>query len=404
MGEILKVVITGASGIQGISALIYLLEQDDLEKVLITDNFNIDRLKARAIRLDDPRVSWKKLDCTDEEVAAEIFRGYDCVLNCAHTPGKYIQTTRAALEAGCNYNDLGASSEEAAIFALHEEFKKKGLTAITSMGTAPGLSNIMAVYCMNKLDKVDSIDYKWGVVDVVPPEEHTKPLYWGYGFDGIMYLVSTPSLVYEDGKLINEKPRSRPEIFNFKEPVGPQVIMGFPHPEPRHLAESFPDKGIKHIMYRQAFDLDSEKKYGFLRDLGFANQSEPVDVKGQKVIPFDVLKTLLDNLPPEEKKTAHIISEGNCVVQGWKDGEKMEITLMIRTSPDSDMHQRYTDKGAFGSYRTGICGAIASVLLGRGLITKKGAFRPEMCVPPELYIKEQVKVGMEVEETVKVIL
>jgi lysine 6-dehydrogenase len=400
----LKVVITGGSGIQGMSALIYLLEQDDVEKVLITDNYNVDRLKERAIRLDDPRVSWKKLDCTDEEASYEIFKGYDCVLNCAHIPGNYIRTTRAALKAGCNYNDLGASSEEEAIFGLHKEFQEKGITAITSMGTAPGLSNIMAVYCMNKLDRVESIDYKWGVVDIVSPENHTRPLYWGYGFDGIMYLVSAPSLVYENGELKYEEPRSRPEVFNFKDPVGAQTIMGFPHPEPRHLAESFPDKGIKHIMYRQAFDPDSEQKYRFLRDLGFANQNDPINVNGVEVVPFDVLKVLLDNLPPEKKEPAHIISEGNCVVQGWKDGQRKEITLMIRTSLDSDMHIRYTDKGAFGSYRTGICGAIASVLLGRGLIEKKGVFRPELCVPPELYIKEQVKVGMEVEETIKIIL
>jgi lysine 6-dehydrogenase len=399
-----KIVVTGASGIQGMSAMIYLLEQDDVEKVLITDNYNIDRLKARAIRLDDPRISWKQLDCTDEEAAAEAFKGYDGVLNCAHTPGQYIYTTRAAQRAGCNYVDMGAMGDEATIFALHDGFKEKGLTAITSMGTAPGLSNLMAVHCMNKLDKVDSIDYKWGVVDVVSPEEHTRPLYWGYGLDGIMHLVSAPSLVYENGELIHEEPRSRPEVFYFKEPVGPQVIMGFPHPEPRHLSESFPDKGIKHIMYKQAFDPDSERKYRFLRDLGFANQSTPIDVNGKEVIPFDVLKVMLDNLPPEEKTSAHIISEGNCVVQGWKDGQKVEIKLMIRTSPDSDMHERYTDKGAFGSYRTGICGSIASVLLGRGLIEKKGVYRPEMCVPPELYIKEQVKVGMEVEETIKVIL
>ncbi len=77
---------------------------------------------------------------------------------------------------------------------------------------------------------------------------------------------------------------------------------------------------------------------------------------------------------------------------------------MIRTSPDSDMHRRYTSRGAFGSYRTGICGTMAGVLCGRGLIEKKGVYRPELCVPPELYIGEQVKVGMEVEESITHIL
>jgi len=402
-GILLKYVITGASGIQGMSAMIYLLEHDDVEIVLATDNYYLDRLKARITRLDDPRIRYKQLDCTDEEAAAEAFKGYDGVVNCAHTPGSYVYTTRAALRAGCDYIDMGAMGDEAEIFSLHEDFKAKGLTAITSMGTAPGLSNIMAVYCMNKLDTVESIDYKWGVVDVVPPEEHTRPLYWGYGLDGIMHLVTAPSLVYENGELIHEEPRARPEVFNFKEPVGPQIIMGFPHPEPRHLSESFPDKGIKHIMYRQAFDADSERKYRFLRDLGLGNQREPIDVDGKEVIPFDVLKALLDNLPPEEKKPAHIISEGNCVVQGWKDGQKVELTLMIRTSPDSNMHRRFTDKGAFGSYRTGVCGAMASLLLGRGQIEKKGVYRPEQCVPAELYIKEQAKAGMEIEETIKIL-
>ena len=399
----MKVVITGASGIQGMSAMIYLLEQNDVEAVLATDLYNLDRLKDRVEKLDDSRLTWMKLDSTDEEAATKAFEGYNVVVNCAHTPGGYVNTTRAAMRAGANYTDMGASGEAEEIFALHDGFSEKGATAITGMGTAPGLSNIMAVYCMNKLDKVESIDYKWGVVDVVPPEEHTRPLYWGYGFDGIMSLVSGRSLVYEEGELRYEEPRSRPEVFHFKEPVGPQVIMGFPHPEPRHLSESFPDLGIKHIMYRQAFDPDSEWKYCFLRDLGFANKTEPIEVNGQKVIPFEVLKVMLDQLPPEEKKPVHTISEGNCVVQGWKDGKKVEITLMIRTSPDSDMHKRFTVKGAFGSYRTGVCGSMAGVLLGRGLIERKGVYRPEMCVPAEMYIREQARAGMEVEETIKVI-
>ena len=396
----MKVAITGASGIQGMSSMIYLLEQSDVEEVYATDNFNLERLKERVEVLNDDRLHMGKLDCTSEDATYDAFKGFDALINCAHIPGYYLNTTRGALRAGANYIDLGSSGQDAQIFALGEEFRRKNRTAITSMGTAPGLSNIMAVYCMNKLDKVDSIDYMWGVVDIVPTDEHTRPLYWGYGFDGIMSLVSGKSLVYENGVLKQEEPRSRPEIYNFKPPVGPQMVAVFPHPEPRHLSESFPDKGIKHIMYRQAFDADSERKYRFLRDLGFANQTSPIDVGSVKVIPFQVLWALLERLPPEEKKPAHTISEGNCIVRGWKEDRLVEVRLMIRTSPDSDMHKRYTARGAYGSYRTGICGAMAGVLCGRGLIPKKGAYRPELCVPPELYIGEQAKVGMEVEESV----
>ena len=396
----MKVAVTGASGIQGMSVMIYLLEQEDVEEVQASDAFHLERLNERVDRLNDKRMVMRQLDASDQKAAAEAFKGYDVVVNCAFTPGGFEATTKAALEAGANYLDLSSMGEQPKQRALHDEFKKREITCITEMGTGPGLTNIMAVYCMNKLDKTDSIDYKWAVVDIVPPEEHTRPLYWGYGFDGIMHLVSGPSLLYEEGRLQELEPRARPEVFRFKDPVGDQIIMGFPHPEPRMLSQSFPDAGFKHIMYRQAFDPDSEKKYCFLRDLGFSNRTDPIDVKGAKVIPFDVLWALLEQLPPEKKKPARIIAEGNCIVQGWRDGKKSEIKLMMRTDPDSEMHKRYTSKGAFASYRPGICAAMAGVLLGRGLIEKKGVYPPELCVPAELYIQEQVRVGMEVEETV----
>jgi len=400
-----KLAVTGASGIQGMSAMIYLLEQEDVKEIQVSDNSHMERLRERVDKLNDKRLILRQLDCTDQKTAVEAFKGCEVVINCAYTPGRYLNTMKAALEAGANYLDLTSMGEEPKQLALSEEFNKKDITGIIDMGTAPGLSNIMAVYCMNKLDKTDAIDYYWGIADIIPPEEHSRPLYWGFGFDGIMSLIARPSLVYEDGKLQELEPRARPVVFRFKEPVGDIVVKGLPHPEPRMLSQSFPDRGIKHIMFREGFDADSEKKYTFLRDLGFnSNRTEPIDVKGVKVKPFDVLWALLEQLPPEAKKPSQIISEGNCVVQGWKDGKKMEIKLMIRTAPNSEMHRRYTARGAFGSYRTGICAAMAGVLLGRGSIEKKGVFQPELCVSPEIYLKEQVKVGMEVEETITAML
>jgi lysine 6-dehydrogenase len=401
----MKVAVTGASGIQGMSAMIYLLEQDDVEKVFVSDNFYLERLKERVDRLNDKRLVVGQLDCSDQKKAYEAFKGYDVVVNCAYTPGGYVAATKAALEAGANYLDLTSMGEQPRQHELHDEFKKKGITAILSMGTAPGLSNIMAVYGMNKLDKTEAIDYYWGIADVVPPEEHTRPLYWGFGFDGIMSLIARPSLIYEDGRLQELEPRARPVVYRFKDPIGDLVVAGLPHPEPRMLSQSFPEAGFKHIMFREGFDADSAMKYHFLRDLGFnSNRTDPVEVKGVKVMPFDILLALLEQLPPERKKPAHIISEGNCVVRGRKDGKQVEIKLMIRTAPSSEMHERYTGKGAFGSYRTGICGAMAGVMLGRGMIEKKGVYEPELCVPAELYIQKQAKVGMEVEETTTVVL
>jgi len=395
----MKIALTGGAGIQAMSAMIYLLDQKDVTQIFVSDAFNLERVHERVARLNDKRLTVAELDCTDEEAASAAFTGYDIVINSAMVRGHFLKTTRAALAAGAHYLDMTSLGEEPQQFALHTQFERKGLTCILDMGTAPGLSNLMATYCMAKLDKTDSIEYAWGVIDTVPPEEHTRPLYWGYGFDGIMGLMSGPSIVYEDGKIKHLPPRSRPQTFQFKS--GAQQIKGMPHREPIMLAESFPEADLKYVMYRQAFDADSEKKYAFLRDLGFASR-EPLDVKGVKVAPFDVLWTLLQNLPEEQLTPPKYVSEGNCIAHGLKDGKPLEVRLMIRTDPASEMHRYYTSRGAAGSYRTGICAAMAAVMIGRGLVTNRGVFRPERCVPPGPYIAEQARVGMEVEETLTV--
>jgi lysine 6-dehydrogenase len=395
----MKIALTGGCGIQAMSAMIYLLDQPDVREIFVSDVHRLDVLQQRVERLNDPRLRFAQLDCTNEAAATAAFRGYDVVLNSAMIRGHFIKTTRAALAAGAHYLDMTSLGEEPLQFALAEQFASIGRTAVLDMGAAPGLSNLMAVYCMEKLDRTESIDYAWGVIDTVPAAEHTRPLYWGYGFDGIMGLISGPSLVYEDGAMRQLPPRARPETFHFK--TGPQQIKGMPHREPAMLSESFPHAGLKHIMYRQAFDADSEAKYTFLRDLGFASR-EPLDVKGVKVAPFDVLWALLEKLPPEHGKPASFVSEGHCIARGWKDDRAVEMRLMIRTDPQSEMHAHYTSRGAVGSYRTGICAAITATLLGRGLIERKGVFRPETCVPAAKYIAAQVRVGMQVEETLVV--
>ena len=131
----MKIALTGGSGIQGMSAMIYLLDQDDVEEIFVSDMYNIDRLKQRVNDLNDNRLVMAELDCTDEAAAAEAFKGYDVVLNSAMTRGHYIKTTRAALKAGVDYLDMTSLGEEPLQMELHDQFKEKGLTCLLDMGT-----------------------------------------------------------------------------------------------------------------------------------------------------------------------------------------------------------------------------------------------------------------------------
>lgn len=397
----MRVAVIGAAGIQGMSTLVYLLEQEDVSQIVAIDVLG-KALRQRIDRIKDKRVQFQVIDIKDYRRLLGALKepDIDIMVNNAAVPGYYEHMIRAALECNANYFDLGGPQEIPAQLALSGKFKKRGLTGILDMGSAPGMSNIMAAYCINKLDTAETVDFKWaGGVDIVSDEEHSVPLYWGYNFKGIMGLFSGPTLVYENGKLLEREPRALSEKYTFKDPIGTIDIHGLTHGEPRMLSRSFPD--IKRITFKLGYRPEFETKVRFLRDLGFGNQAA-IDVKSQKIVPWDVLETLLSKLPPETKKVPDFRGEGHCFVRGYKDGRKMEYHIMFRES--EELLNKYKKKGCHGLFRAGVFIAIAAVMAGRGQVKAKGVFHPEIAVPSDLYLAEVAKAGFEVEIEKKVVL
>jgi saccharopine dehydrogenase-like NADP-dependent oxidoreductase len=396
----MKIIVTGASGVQGRAAIVYLLEQNDISEIKITD-IREDILKEMVKTFNDKRLVSKFLDLTDYANTVKEFTNYDVVLNCALTLGGYLKTTKAAMEAGANYTDLTTKGERDAQQTLAEDFKKKKRVCVQDMGAGPGMTNIIAAYLMNKLDKTDTIDFKMITIDRVPPEDHSHPLHSPITFSDIMYLFSNPTYYYENGALKNLEPRALAEKVTFDEPIGTQMVAGEAHSEPICLSRSFRDKGIKRISYKGAFGDDLEKKAIFLRDLGFADR-KPIEVKGQKVVPYDVLQALIDRLPPETKKQPQWIGDMVAIVTGEKDGKKLEYRLRVVMTPER--YKKMAEKGCLGQYRAGIIGAIGAVIIGRGQVKVTGVVEPELSIPPDVFLKEMVKFGFNVEVTEKTLL
>jgi len=396
----MKIAVPGAAGVQGRAAIVYLLEQKDVSGVLATD-IRAGALEEIAARMGDPRLAHTVLDLSDYDASVAAFKGYDVVLNCALTLGGYTKTTKAAAEAGCNYLDLTTKGEREAQRALNDDFARKGIVCVQDMGVGPGFTNIMATYLMNKLDKTETIDFKMTSVDLVPAEEHSRPLNCPIPLSDLLYLFSKPVYFYEDGVLKELEPRSLGERFTFAEPVGTQFIAGESHSEPLCLSRSFGDRGIKRISYKGSFGEDIEKKISFLRDLGFANR-DPIDVKGVKVAPHDVLQTLVDNLPPETKKQPNFVGDLVAIVAGVQNGAPVEYRMRVVIPPE--LHKKMVDKGCSGAYRAGLCGSVAAVIMGRGQVKAKGVVEPELAIPPEQYLEDMVRFGFKVEIAQKTFL
>lgn len=393
----MKVVVTGAAGMMSLSTLLYLLEQKDVTQIMAVD-IEERKLKERVAMLGDKRLVAKTVDILDVKSSAEAFKGNDVVVNCTYQgrpldmeyPDFELLSTKAALEAGVNWMGLGGAppSPEHLDPLLDEEFRKKAILAILGMGGGTGLVQVMAAYAISKLDRTQCVDMFLGNKDLVPAEEHSRPLHPKYTMGGVRSMYSQDSFVYENGKLLRYPPRSNIGTFTFKEPLGTLLLATGGGGAVPSLAISFPE--IKHI----DFKLDLEPKIKFLADLGLFSQ-ESINIKDVKVSPWSLLQVLLDRLPPETKKPPEVHTELRVITKGEKGGHKVEYDLMVRATPDAD--RKYLGKGCSASYRTGICIAIAAVMVGRGLVKKRGVLPPELCIPPEIFLNELSKEGFEVE-------
>ena len=386
----MKIVVVGGAGLMGPAVIADLLEQKDVSQIVVAD-IKEEIIKERVAILGDERLTPVLLDLSDEQSAATLFRSAAAVANIA-SYAYCVPATRAALEAGVNYLDLGALSgpESESQLALSDEFKQKGITAILGMGGAPGMVNVLSRYIVNKLDSVESIEIRDYDYDTVPDEEHSRPLYASYSIDTVIDEFSAPSLYFDNGELREVPPRSYPEVFRFSPPVGDFSIATSAHPEPATLSQTFKNKGIKHVSWKLGFMPHYEERLKFVCALGLASR-EPINVQGQMVSPRAVLMALLKNLPLEKKKAPDFYNEVVITVKGVETGEKVEYTINEIPSPATDAKEKsiYKRLKIFPTApRTGTFASIVTLMLARGQIEQKGVFLPEEIVPPELFIEQ----------------
>ena len=409
----MKIVLAGATGKPGRGALWYLLQQSDVSEVVIGARA-LERTEAIANQFLDRRLVPRAMDLLNVDGCVTAFRGADVVLNCAYegypTDENYVNlellATQAAVQAHVNYVGVGGAPSVPEQLGLSDAFRAKGCLAVLQMGELTGSLQIMAAYAVNRLDRTDSIDIRYGERDLVPPEKHTRPLNWGpkpgekgktntsyIGLGSTRYRYGYDSVTYENGALRWDPPRANLETFTFRDPIGSVPVAQSTGGAVVSLSQSYPH--ILSITRKTGSDPDFERKLTFLRDLGFFS-TKPIDVQGQRISPWDVLMALLEQLPPETTPP-DICSEAQIIVRGAEMDHAVEYVISwTRTRPDRIREDKVST--------TGLSAAIVAVMLGRGQLKGAGIQMPELAVPPGPYLAEFVRAGKEITITRKVIL
>ena len=227
----MKVALLGIGGLGRILALELAADRRVTELVLVDKKG--DRSRALKSIGRSAAITPLQADVGRKETLRPILSGVDVAVN-ATLPENNLAVMAACLDAGCGYVDGAglspvASGEKPGVLhqlLLDDAWKARGCTAIVSMGSDPGLSNIMARAAADRLKTVDEIRVLKGASG--GGETQGYPLYSREIF--LRDAVSPPT-VWESGQLVARPFVGEEEDYAFPEPVGKRHVYLFYHEE-----------------------------------------------------------------------------------------------------------------------------------------------------------------------------
>lgn len=323
------------------------------------------------------------VDARDPKRLARALRGAAVVVHCA--PYAFnLGVMEAALEAGCHYVDLGGLFHTTRRqLRLDREFRRAGLLAVLGMGSAPGITNVMARLAADLLDGVRAIRVYNGGVDFT---RYDAPLAFGFTPDTVLDELSLPPMVFMRGRFQAVAPVSQGEDFDFD--LGRQRVHASLHSEVATLPVTYRKKGIRECAFKIAYDPVVIERMKLLIDIGLAD-TRPGP---RGVAPRAVLLDCFRRMPPPPAFVNDRDSMA-VVVQGRIGRRPVTLRLDLAARP-----QRKPPLSAVAR-DTGFPAAIVAAMILDGVIAARGVRPPERAVPTEPLFKALAAKGMKLKIT-----
>lgn len=409
----MKVLVFGGNGKMGAAVAYDLLTDDAVEKVGLVARRR-DVLEKTRQWLASDRVEVHVLDIADKAGTQRLMKQYDVGVNTLPDRRTSYKVVHAAVECGFHLVDLleeyhrrpdlyeleglelppGTTLEEYGDW-LHETAKKNDVCFLDGIGFAPGLSNLACGDAIRKLDEAESVVARVGGIprkDVAARKPLRYMITWA--FDHVLREYMVKLFVRQDGKTVEVEAGTGRESFRFDklghdEELECSITPGMPsfiytRPDLREFAE----KTVRWPGHWAG--VDTLKECGLLG-------LEPVEYQGMKVVPRDLLLTLIEprlKARPDETDVCVMY----CTVTGRKDGKRTRIShwMWDEADPKSGI-------SAMGRV-TGFPAAMSAVLIGKGLVEERGVVAPEDAIHGPLYAQFVVdlrKRNIEILETVE---
>jgi len=324
-----------------------------------------------------------KLNLSKNKNIGKAVNNSDLVINAV--PGFMgFNTLRTII--GNNKNVVDISFFEEDPFQLDPLAKKNEVTAIIDCGVAPGLSNIIAGYVDNLLDRTNSFECYVGGLPVIRelPYEYKAV----FSPADVLQEYIRPARIVENGKLVIKEALSEIEIKNFPK-VG--SLETFNTDGLRSLAKTMDIPFMKEKTMRypgHAKIMKLFKECGFFGNL-------PIEINGKKIKPITFFsKLIIDKWKLKEGEEDFIIMQIN--IEGIKNNSNVKYQF--------DLYDEYDKEKQTTSMArtTGYTATIIARQFLNGSIQQKGICPPENIgrIPGcyenllEEYTKRDIKISM----------
>jgi lysine 6-dehydrogenase len=378
------------AGRQGTACAYDMIKFGEADRVLLADQ-SLAAAQAAAARvnrlLESDRAVAMQLDVGDQKALIEALTGRDAFLSAVPY---YLNPAiaRAALQARASMCDLGGNTDLVREqLALDPQARAAGISLIPDCGQVPGMGTTLMVYAMSLLDEPEEV-LMW---DGGLPQHPRPPFNYMLTFNiaGLTNEYAESPIFIRDGKLAQVPTMTELEELDLPAPLGRVeafITGGGVSTMPWTFEGKLKTLQNKTIRYPGHF-----AQIRAFYDLGLWG-TEPVPVGGQSVVPRELFHALFEPLVsfPGEPDVCAI----HIRATGFKAGRRTEVVV--------DMIDLYDPQTGFTAMErtTGWDGAIVAGMMARGQ-TPRGAVPLELAVPPELFVNELGKRGIEVKATVK---
>lgn len=379
----MKVLVLGA-GMMGSAVVFDLAKSDLVESITVAD---IDAGRARTVseKIGGSKTKAVAVDVRSYNDVVKLIKDCEVTIS-AVTLYHNDMLTKAAIQGRRHFCDLGGSDEILkGQKALDMDAKRADVVIVPNCGLAPGMANVIAMYGVNKFDRVQSVKIRVGGL----PEHPRPPLNYQlvFSIEGLLKEYTERAKVLRGGKVEYVNPLS--EVETVEIPGFDKSLEAFHTSGGASLLPELLEGRVDSLDYKTIRYRGHAEKMKTLLDLGFAN-TDPISIGDHIATPRELFGELLKKKLSFGDRDVVLMKVD---VQGVKEGREQTVTFTM-----IDRFDQHTSQTAM-MRTTAYPVSIIAQMIVKGEISSKGVSTPEECVPPGRFIEELSRRSIVINET-----